>query len=74
MVYPSRLKRLFVSFVFGLVFVLAVSAQSRFSQAPVYALGGKVLSAITTDFNHDGRTDMLALVAPVRVQRALQSL
>src|SRR6201998_3955093 len=46
------------------VAVTAASAQGRFGQAPVYPLGGTVFSAVTTDLNHDGRTDMVALVTP----------
>ena len=65
MAHHSSLRRLIVPIAYGTVSLLAASAQNRFSQAPVYSLGGMVLSAITTDFNHDGRTDMLALVAPV---------
>jgi len=65
MAHLCSLKRLISPLVCGVVSVVAVSAQSRFSQAPAYALGGSVVSAITTDFNHDGRTDMLSLVAPV---------
>jgi FG-GAP-like repeat/Bacterial Ig-like domain (group 3)/FG-GAP repeat len=44
---------------------LTGTAQSRFLQAPVYGLGGTIRSAITADMNHDGRTDMVALVSPV---------
>jgi hypothetical protein len=58
-------KGLLFSLLSGSLVVLTASAQGRFSPAPVYGLGGTIRSAITADINHDGRTDMVALVSPV---------
>jgi hypothetical protein len=58
-------KGLLFSFLSGSLVVLTASAQSRFSPASVYGLGGTIVSAVTSDLNHDGRTDMVALVSPV---------
>ncbi len=42
-----------------------IPAQNRFARAPVYTLGGSLtFSAVTSDFNGDHHTDMLAYVAP----------
>lgn len=58
-------KGLASTFLSASLAVLTASAQGRFAQAPAYGLGGTTLSAITTDVNHDGRTDIVALVSPV---------
>jgi len=42
----------------------ALNAQNRLALAPVYSLGGTVVSAVTSDFNGDGRSDVLAYVKP----------
>ena len=40
----------------------ALNSQNRLARAPMYSLGGTVFSAITSDFNGDGRSDVLAYV------------
>jgi len=47
-----------------LVVPVALNAQNRLALAPLYPLGGTVLSAVTSDFNGDGRSDVLAYVEP----------
>jgi FG-GAP-like repeat/Bacterial Ig-like domain (group 3) len=47
-----------------LVMPAALNAQNRLALAPLYPLGGTVFSAVTSDFNGDGRSDLLAYVKP----------
>ena len=37
-----------------------IEAQNRLARAPLYSLGTGTTSAVTTDFNSDGHTDMVA--------------
>lgn len=41
-----------------------IDAQSRLAQAVRYPLSGGILHAVTSDFNGDGRTDMLTYASP----------
>jgi FG-GAP-like repeat len=59
-------RHLSVSLLVVSLFTSAISnAQSRLAQAAMYPLGGTVLSSVTSDFNGDGRSDILSYVAPV---------
>src|SRR3954470_17775175 len=57
-----RLRRVSPILLTLLVIPAALKAQNRLAQAPFYPLGGTVFSAITSDFNGDGRSDVLAYV------------
>jgi len=66
MVAAQRLRRhLFLSLLVVSLFTSTVSnGQSRLAQASMYPLGGAVLSSFTSDFNGDGRSDVLLYVVP----------
>ena len=59
----ARQSRRPLSLVLSLLTIAAaLNAQNRLSRAPFYPLGGTVFNAITSDFDGDGRSDVLAFV------------
>ena len=57
-------RHLCVPLLFVSIMPATLNPQNRLARAPLYSLGDTVFSAVASDFNGDGRSDVLAYVTP----------